>query len=526
MPPISLSLEPFSGTFGANEASHLVRRTTFVFNQEARNQVLGQGLSASVEQLLTVEAMPSPPLNFGFLDLLVPIGQTWVNALYLDATSVQRRSSLNSWTMELMVSSGLNIREKMTLFWHNHFPIGDLRDANFIYTYSNTLRQHALGNFKELTKAITIDPAMLRYLNGNSNTRNSPNENYARELLELFTIGKGPLAAPGDYTNYTEQDIQEIAKVLTGWRDRGYRGAQLQLPSKIFVLNRHDTSTKQLSHRFDNAIIANGGANEYEQLIDILFLQDEIARHICRKLYRWFVYYEITPDIDSNVIETMAQTFIDNNYDVIPVLRQLLNSEHFFDSELMGCQIKNPYEFLLPLFTTLGAAIPARLDNRYRFYGSVYFGGGLLDMVYYELPQVAGWKAYYQEPVYYRYWINNVTLGIRKIVIDLVLVNGIEAGSEIVKPELLEFIETLSDPSDPNKLITESAFLFFTHVISDEQRDFFKESLIPGLPDFEWTVEYNNYLADPTDDLLKLSIELKLTSLFSKMLNSPDFHLQ
>ena len=524
MPPLNLSLEPYSGIFGPEQAAHLVRRTIFSFTQELRNEALALGLQASVDKLLTIEAMPDPPLNYGVVDLAVPIGETWVNAIF-EQTGYRRRS-MAAWTAEQMARQELNIREKMVLFWHNHFPIADINDPHFIYKYSDTLRQYALGNFRDLTKAITIDPTMLRYLNGNSNTRNAPNENYARELLELFTIGKGPIAGPGDYTNYTEEDIKEIARILTGWRDVGYLGRQQQQPGSIFIAARHDQGSKQLSHRFDNIIINNMGENEYAHLIDIIFSKDEVARYICRKLYRWFVYYDISTDIESNIIDPLAQTLVSNDYNILPVLRQLLSSEHFFDSELMGCQIKNPYEFIIPIFTTFKANSPSQLNNQYAFYNVIFNAAVLLDMTYYGIPQVAGWKAYYQEPVYNRYWINNVTLGIRTSAVDIVMLTGIRAGDERILPDLLGFIDSLSNPSDPNKLIEDTANLIFTNGITTDQINFFKEALIPGLPDFEWTVEYNNYLADPNDELLRLSILLKLSTLFRKMLNSPDYHLQ
>jgi hypothetical protein len=526
MPPINLSLDPYNGPFGTAQASHLVRRTTFIHGINARNQVLGLGLAASIDVLLTERNLPEPPLNYGEIDLAVPIGRTWVNTFYVDRSSQYRRNSLYAWTVEKMSESILNIREKMVLFWHNHFAIDGINDPHFLYQYSDTLRKQAMGNFKQLTKDITVDPSMLRFLNGNTNTKNSPNENYARELLELFTIGKGLIAGPGDYTNYTETDIKEIAKVLTGWRDTGYRGAMLQQPGTTFIAQRHDTTVKQLSHRFNNATINNLGENEYKFLIDTIFLQDEVARFICRKLYRYFVYYNITPNIEANIIEPLAQTLISNNYEIKPVLRQLLSSEHFFDQELTGCQIKNPFEFILPIFPSLNTPIPTDLAPRYNLNATIFVVSGLLDMTYYRIPQVAGWKAYYQEPVYNRYWINNVTLGIRKQVVDILVVAGISAGDQRIKPDFLDFISSLPNPSDPNDLIGDAGKIFFTHDLSTDQIDFFKESLIPGLPDFEWTVEYNNYLADPNDLLLKRSIEAKLTSLFAKMLNSPDFHLQ
>ena len=156
-------------------------------------------------------------------------------------------------------------QEKLTLFWHNHYVTQGINDPQMVYNYITLLRENGLGNFRELTKQMTIEPAMLIYLNGNQNSAVAPNENYARELLELFTIGKGPAVGPGDYTNYTEDDVVEMARVLTGWIVRGgFTTDTVNNPLKSeFRPARHDDGTKQLSHRFDDIEIDDMGENEY-----------------------------------------------------------------------------------------------------------------------------------------------------------------------------------------------------------------------------------------------------------------------
>ena len=155
---------------------------------------------------------------------------------------------------------------------------------------------------------------MLLYLNGNENTKEAPNENYARELLELFTIGKGEVAGPGDYTTFTEQDVQSMARVLTGWTINLLAiGTKLE---SIFLAPRHDTGSKQLSSRFNDEIIENAGDQEYSNLIDVIFEQDEVSKFICRKIYRYFINHEIDDEIEANIIEPMAQIIRDDNYEV------------------------------------------------------------------------------------------------------------------------------------------------------------------------------------------------------------------
>jgi uncharacterized protein (DUF1800 family) len=239
--------------------------------------------------------------------------------------------------------SEISIREKLTLFWHNHFVVGDSTIAHREYLYYTLLRSFALGNFRELTKEITIDTSMLFYLSGAENTDDAPNENYSRELLELFTVGKGQLDSPGDYTNFTEVDVIEMAKVLTGWGVPPINNANTLTAQ--FSNNNHAQGDKQLSHRFNNAVIVENGEQEFRDLIEVIFQQDECSRFIMRKLYRWFVHYDITEDIEVNVIEPLAAILRDHNYEIAPALKILLKSEHFFEST--ACMIKNPMDLIM-----------------------------------------------------------------------------------------------------------------------------------------------------------------------------------
>ena len=454
-PPVGAGLDPYAGPWGFEQAAHLLRRTIFSPTYAQMKTVADMGLPATIDQLLADQPMPDPPLNHNFAgDPYVPIGETWIDAAYQIGfgNKFYRFQSLYAWTAGNLLQEGISLREKMTLFWHNHFVTAEINDPKYTYRYITLLRSQALGNFRQLAKDVTIDPAMLRYLNGNENTKVAPNENYARELLELFTIGKGELAGPGDYTTFTEDDVVAIAKVLTGWRDIGFNtiepGAAID---SIFVPNRHDTSTKQLSHRFDNVQIADAGADEYKNLIDIIFQQDEVARFLARKLYRWFVYYEIDELTELNVIEPLAQVLLDHDFDVKPALAALLQSEHFFDPLNYGVMIKNPVDFLTSLLKPFEVAFPSELAPQYQAWLTVAQVLAPLQMEVYNPPSVAGWKAYYQEPTYYRQWINSVTLPVRMGASDAMTLLGFQIGDFHVEIDVLEFVGTIDNPSDPTR---------------------------------------------------------------------------
>ena len=413
----------------------------------------------------------------------------------------------------------------MTLFWHNHFVTADIEDPRFVYNYSNRLRENALGNFSDFVKEIIIDPSMLRYLNGNQNIASSPNENFARELLELFTIGKGDLVAPGDYTHYTEDDIQAIAKSLTGWRDVGYFAWDATQPGSVFDSINHDASTKTLSNRFGNAQITNGGMNEYSNLVDIILQQDEVARYIVRKIYRWFIYYDISEDIEETIIEPLAEIFRNGNYEIQPVIETLLLSEHFFSDDAYGCMIKNPMDFAVSMVRQFKMELPAELEPRYNTQITIAQYAGFLQMAYYAPPSVAGWKAYYQEPSFHQIWLNSVTLP-QRIGYAYVAANiGFDIGGELLIIDPLTFLASLNNPEDVNLMIEEVINLLLPQPLTETQKIYLKTILIPGLPDFEWNVEYADYANDPTNENLADGIRSRMRNLLTGIVTFAEYQL-
>ncbi len=529
-PPPETGLEPWAGSWDTGSAAHLLRRTTYGPSRTEIQTALEEGLDGTLDRLFTPLPPPFPPLNYGFTgDPNVPIGDTWVDKPYIfDAEVLNYRNiSLRAWQIGLLLEEGISIREKLTLFWHNHFGIGGLDDPKYAYVHIRTLRENAWGNFRALVKKVTIDPAMLRFLNGNQNTAQAPNENFARELFELFTIGKGPQIAPGDYTHYTEEDILEASRILTGWVDLGYFSLNDQYPEPVafFRRFRHDTGAKQLSEKFDNALITNQNESEYAALVDIIFQQKETARFICRKLYRWFLYYDIDETVEKNMIEPMAELLIQENFEMEPVLRTLLRSAHFFDALSIGPMIKNPIDFCINIFKQTLIEFPEDLEASYTLQGLLFSFISNQQMEYFNPPDVAGWKAYYQAPNYYRTWINSSTLINRANFTSVLATVGFNLFGSMLKSGVFEMATQTSKADDPNVLIKEWGDLLFPQPITEEQLVDLKEALIPGLPDYEWTIEYNQYLANPDDQQHAFAVELRLRALLQAMLVMPEYYL-
>ncbi len=550
MPPPGGDLTPYSGPWTIRESAHLLRRTTFGPNQEMIAEALEKGLSNTVNELFEKVAPTEPPLRYTLdepdpntaiyavlHDPNVPFGETWVNEppvintgdpVFDQQLVNTRRNSAYAWITLNQYREELNLMPKLWMFWHNHFVVSDFVLPLELYQYSNLIEQYAKGDFKALTKAMTINVSMLRYLNGHENHKDAPNENYARELLELFTVGKGELAGPGDYTTFTEEDVQAMARVLTGWRiDLSVIDTDLV---SVFRPDRHDVGEKSLSHRFNNVTISDQGANEYAELVDIIFQQDEVSKNICRKLYRYFLNYEIDDDIENKIIIPMAQILRDNDYNIEPALKTLLLSEHFFGEEVIGCMIKNPVDFILSATKGLNLVMSGNIPADYFFALVFYVFEAELDMQVYFHPDVAGWKAYYQAPQFYRNWINTYYLPKRNQTSTSITAGGpVPFNGNIAQiPQLInviEYVSTIPNATDPNELIYGIAENMFTYPISEVQKDYLKEIIIPGLPDFEWTVEYGDYLSDPFNEEKRTAINNKLLALFVAMLEMPEFQL-
>ena len=529
-PPVLIrgSLDTYIGEWNEFTAKHLLQRTMFAPNADQIAQAVSDGMTLTIEKLFGPTPDPGLPLNYNYPDdPNVPIGESWVYTPIIQNANYSQRS-IRGWQYSLVLNEGVSLKEKMVLFWHNHFVTADAPHGKFIYQYVDLLRKNAFGNFRNLVKEITVNSLMLRYLNGNESNKDAPNENYARELLELFTIGKGVQAGPGDYTNYTEEDIKQIARALTGWTVDigGFQNAGPHPPA-IFRPNRHDSGTKTLSNRFNNAVINNLGAEEYKTVVDIILDQEETSKFMARKLYRWFVYYNIDEDIEANVIEPLAALMRQENYEMVPVITALLSSEHFYHENAIGCMIKSPVDFTASCLKTFEVEIALNLNLTYSLWFGLHALNATLQQDVFNPPSVAGWKAYYQDPIYYRNWINSVTLPVRRQMTDGVAIGLIPVGGN--RPlgiDVLKIVDRDPNAADPNLMIETLVKLALPWPLTAVQLDYLKEVLIPGLPDFEWTVEYGAYKADPNDDAKRLAVENRLKALFVAILGLPEFQLQ
>lgn len=529
--PVGGGLDPFKGPWTYATAAHLLRRAMFGPTHEQILQAYSDGLEKTLDTLLRKQAAPEEPILYSDTpdDPDLNKGDKWTKAKLNPSVQglVQlKENSLYAWLMEQLFSEGVSLTEKMTLFWHNHFVVSGIFDPRYNYDYISLLRENCLANFKELTKKIAIDKSMLLYLNGAQNTNRAPNENFARELMELFTLGKGELAGPGDYTTFTEQDVLALAKCLTGWSIIADRRNESFYPYVQFNPALHDSSTKQLSHRFNNKTIANGNANEYATVVDILFEKREAATFICTKLYRYFVYYKLNESIKLDIIEAMADILIANNFEIAPVVRALLGSSHFYTEEALGCLIRMPYEFTFNTMKAMKMTAPSQLEEKYNFFLFFYRSTMGLEQVYFDVPSVAGWTPYYQSPLYHEIWVNSVTLPLR-FTFTTGLVNKVKIRNvaTLAGLDLISYVNGFSDPSNASKLIQDISDHLLPKPLEAQQYDFLKTKLLGPVTEQQWAAIWNNYKSNPTNTQAKTVVENRLKPLFISLLSMPEYFL-
>jgi uncharacterized protein (DUF1800 family) len=526
------SLSPYTGPWNASTARHLVKRTLFGAKRADISHFLGLGLNGSVNQLLDDSLpMPAPPVkeynssSAAVPDTAVAAGQTWVNNINNDGTvAALRRASFKKWWVGNLIQQERSLREKMTLFWHNHFSTesNDVANAHYVFKHHDLLRSQAFGNIKQLVRAITIDPAMLVYLNGQNNNKTAPDENYSREIQELFVIGKGPGA------NFTEDDVKTAAKLLTGWRNNA------NTVTSYFDANRHDTSNKQFSAFYGNKIItgrsgATAGDLELNEFLDMLFANQEAALFLCRKLYIWFVYYEITPEVEANIIVPLASLMRSSNYDVKPVLQKLLTSQHFYDAMNMGCQIKSPIDMLIGMMREFEVRFPT--TDQY----ATNYGLWNLHVSYFtnlqqnigDPPDVSGWKAYYQEPAFYEYWINTDTLPKRIQYLEYLATTGYTLSGFKMVVDQIGYAKGFANPGDPNMLIDDMVqHLLGVPISASHKAQLKRDILLAGQnQDYYWTNAWDTYLSTPSNTANTKHVTTALTSLIKYFVALPEYQL-
>ncbi len=388
--------------WGRSQAAHLLRRAGFGGTPEQIDVLVRAGRDRAVESLVDFARSPDPepgapggpayPRGTG-VPALRPDQSGQLRSLTAEQrrelTAMVRRNevghlnAVRDWWLARMVATHRPLQEKMVLFWHGHFTSGyrEVRDWRAIYDQNELFRAHALGRFGELVQAVCRDPAMLRYLDNARNVKGRPNENFARELMELFTLGEG---------HYTEQDVREAARAFTGWTV-GPDGRFLVRP------RQHDDGTK--------VFLGRRGNLDGDDVVRTILAQPAASRYLATRLWEFFAYADPEPQI----IDALAGVLRRTDFDLAQAMRAMLRSDAFYGPRAVGALIKGPVELVVGSARLLEVELgqPRAVAYVCRQLGQEVF----------QPPNVKGWPGG-------RTWITTSTLFVRYNFAGLLLYGG------------------------------------------------------------------------------------------------------
>jgi uncharacterized protein (DUF1800 family) len=528
------NLDPYTSVLSEKMASHLLRRATFGPTKQDIINFTGITAADAVNQLISNSdfIVPEP------VDL--DINSSSKGEPYLSRVPYEINKNfyythyIRLWWVGIMArQTPTSILDKLTLFWQNHFVtnVEIVNEYKFEYSYIDLLRKNALGNFKYLVKEITKNAAMLVFLNGNQNVKGEPNENYARELQELFVVGEKDFYGN---PNYEENDVKEAAKVLTGWKTNAY-GA---LPhGTYFSTNNHDESDKLFSSHYGNNVIVgrsglNAGELELNDLVSMLLNHQESAKFICRKLYRWFVNPNVTENIELNIIIPLATFFASpaNNFEIEPVVRKLLTSQHFYEESNIGSMVKSPFDLIIGSMRFFNFPVPqvspSDVSSYFNYVNFCFYLMENMQMEILKQPSVFGYEPYYQ-PGYSKIWINSSTLGRRNQFVDAIIYGGNLVNANYnIKIDLFNLASSATVPNNANSIVEQFTKFMFTHELSSVQKMFLVNNIMmQGLPLTTWQFEYNAFISDPNNIDKRNAVEYRLQTLMRYILKLAEFQI-
>ncbi len=575
-----MALTAFQGLLGPTRAAHLLRRASFGPTMSQIDQFAALTGAEAIALLFDDQLSdPTLPIN-------PETGQDWLlSGLYGEELGARDlNDEFIMWLIGIAADTSqkisFSVREKIVCFFHTHFTtkyekVGNSRS---LYFQNELFRQFAFDgnkpqefNFKSLLKKISVDNAMLRFLDGSQNVKGSPNENYGRELMELYAIGRGlegtfPIDLPqGDYLNYTEQDVQAAARVLSGFKLNetfSTMDVDTNLPRGIVNPGSHDNEDKQFSNRFDDAVISAdpmllaGGEpteesvlDELDQLIEMITSKQESALYICRRIYRYYVYHEITQELQESVISDMAATLVANNFKIQPVLEELFLSAHFYDAaatsddDKFGAIIKSPLDLVVGTLRFFDISLADFTTDYNLFYsqaGVLRKQMRTMGMDYYQPFEVAGYTAYHQFPAFNRNWISSNYLANRYDFINSLFGMMNPQESDMPAIDMLQFtrdsFDVASRENARNMIAKYIQHLFPVHFnltfdsnaddnagLSAERMNYFLQAFlfepkIDAEPETEWTKRWEtNFEMSVVDG--------QLLKLINALLQTPEYQL-
>lgn len=503
-------LTPYTNPLTLNEVYHLLRRISFAPTPELANQLVGKSATQLFDDIFASTPTLPPAPNKKWVDTPnedpLKAGNPALR-FEIEAEIISNYYQFVDWWVELMRNeTKLPLREKLVLFWSTVWTIEFTYDTEALippglcYRNNQVLRQYSLGNYGDFAEAVTLDGAMLLYQSLFYSNRRIANENYMRELMELFMMGTGDIITGNP--NYYESDVKEGSKALTGWRN----GAYLNEPAPKGYFNTYFSPNDHIieAKSFLNNIIPSRTEDqntedqvrneEVRKVIDIILKERKmsVARFISDKIYKYFVYAE-PKSASVEIINSLAQIFADSNFNLRPLFKSLITSKHFFDKDNIGIQFKTPPDYIIGLEIMLGVKYPR---SRQAIFD--------LEQELYDPPNVGSWKGY-------RTWISTKTYPLRIKYANEIL-------SIATDQNLLNLAKKFSNYQSIENLNLNLIQYFLPDItkVDLERQNRYKEILSNGVSESDWgqAIEGNNP-----------KVAGGIRNLIKSFILSPDFQL-
>ena len=573
----NFSLSKYNGEFGVVQKKHLLNRTMVGFCNRHYKDLEGLNIDQAIDLIFTKDTMQEPKNNYywvlskeeykeKYISEDVEPNQPFIDRPYLsypgnrEYLGDERRRAFFSSIYENIYNQKTSIHWRLFLFLHNLVPskFDNFLGHKGMFNYTKLVFDSCFSSYKDFIYNVTFDGSMLYYLNLARSTKEKPDENYAREIQELFTVGKRPFA------KFTEQDVREAARLLVGCGvDFGITVlGEGHENTPIFNSSNHDTGDKQFSPFYDNKIIrgreGDEGIEEVKEFVDMLCQTEENSIYIVRRLYQFFVYPSLTEEIEELIIKPLSKIYKENNFSLIEPLKVLLKSEHFYLNNIENSLIKSPIDFIIGMIKETDIVnkgvlyVNDGMNNYNSLFNYNYFGEKEKDIshIKYQIgmtikynsenlgmgllapPSVSGWPAYYQEPVYDLFWLNSSTFQSRFNLIGDFMSNGVWIDALIngrqirYRPNIIEYLNSFSNPFEYTSFIEEMTFRLLGGEPSSSTLLGLNQALLGGNSEDHWKEELEKILlTDNPDESSYYSISWRIGAAFEVVGTSGEFHL-
>ena len=541
------TLKQYQGEFGYTQKRHLLNRVLVGYAERHMKDLEGLNLDQAIDLIFKQQDLGEPVNNYyhdfppeaykkKYLVDDVKPGEPFIRKVLSkeipgfppEFAGSERQGALDSWIYTSIYAQPTSVAWRLFMFLHTLTPFMDDVGKQKSSYYSLKLTfEGAWRSYKDYMIDVTLSERMLELLNLKYSKKEAPDENFAREVQELFTVGKRP------FSKFTESDVKAAARLLVGWDtlywenliDEGF------VTKNNYKENNHDTGDKQFSKFYGNRLIKgktgpDGGKIELKEFFDMIFETEEVSIYLSRRLVQFFVYPILDDYVEENIIKPLAQILKKNNYSLAETLKVLLKSEYFFAEEFYNSMIKSPMEFSMGMYKEFEILKGNLAYNSYnsffdedrkqfepKYLDPIYLSYRIFSQVRFHAigrqgysignpPSVSGWQAYYQEPVYDLIWINSDSIKRRKELAESIAKNGINFFDRPnVRFDMNLLLKKIKDPSNINSFIRELAKIILGVDISEKAFLRIKKSILgDNFPDYYWSDAVNSFLNSPNRD--------------------------